>query len=234
MPLAKLISLFKGVYKRLCAWWRNIPYFINPEQANPELVNSKAVKSEAINPEVINPKLINNPQQRHDSLVESLETESQQDILKNSQIMLAQMTLAPTFLVQTVLAQTILQENIMINISMLQDTLQNFVSSTPDVQGVALVSPDGLSLASVLPSQMDEERTAAMSASILSLGERIGGELARGNVERIIVRGEKGYSLLVGCGSEAVLLVLANSSAKKGLLFLESKRVVNQIIQLLS
>ncbi|WP_407657059.1 roadblock/LC7 domain-containing protein [Mastigocoleus testarum] len=145
------------------------------------------------------------------SLTESLKTENQQDE-------------------QTI----ILREKNMINISMLQDTLQNFVSSTPDVQGVALVSPDGLSLSSVLPSRMDEERTAAMSASILSLGERIGGELARGNVERIVVEGEKGYSMLVGCGSEAVLLVLANSSAKKGLLFLETKRVVTQIVQLIS
>ena len=233
MPLAKIISFFKGVCKKLCAYWRNTPYLLDREQANPELINPEVINPELINPEVINPETINpeaiNPEKRHEFLVESLETESQQHILTNSQIMLAQIILVPT-----VLVQTILQENVMINISMLQDTLQSFVSSTPDVQGVALVSPDGLSLASVLPSQMDEERTAAMSASILSLGERIGGELARGNVERIVVRGEKGYSLLVGCGSEAVLLVLANSTAKKGLLFLESKRVVSQIIQLLS
>lgn len=228
MPLAKIISFFKGVCKKLCAYWRNTPYLLDREQANPELINPELINPEVINPETINSEAIN-PEKRHEFLVESLETESQQHILTNSQIMLAQIILVPT-----VLVQTILQENVMINISMLQDTLQSFVSSTPDVQGVALVSPDGLSLASVLPSQMDEERTAAMSASILSLGERIGGELARGNVERIVVRGEKGYSLLVGCGSEAVLLVLANSTAKKGLLFLESKRVVNQIIQLLS
>lgn len=120
----------------------------------------------------------------------------------------------------------------MINISMLQSELQNFVSGASDVQGAALVSPDGLALASVLPGPMDEERTAAMSASMLSLGERIGRELSRGSVERIVVEGEKGYGVLVSCGSDAVLLVLASSGAKQGILFLEIKRIVGKLTPL--
>ena len=122
----------------------------------------------------------------------------------------------------------------MINTSMLQQELQNFVTGASDVQGAALVSPDGLALASVLPGGMDEERTAAMSASMLSLGERIGRELARGNVERIVVEGEKGYGVLIGCGSDAVLLVLAGAGVKQGILFLELKRVVAKLAPLLA
>ncbi|NWF59365.1 MAG: roadblock/LC7 domain-containing protein [Fischerella sp.] len=99
----------------------------------------------------------------------------------------------------------------MINVSMLQDELQNFVLNSADVQGATLASPDGLVLASILPAGMDEERTAAMAASMLSLSERIGGELVRGIVERIVVEGEKGYGVLVSCGADAVLLVLAGA-----------------------
>ncbi|MEA5592804.1 roadblock/LC7 domain-containing protein [Rivularia sp. UHCC 0363] len=128
---------------------------------------------------------------------------------------------------------TILEEKKMINVSMLQDELQNFVSAASEVQGAALVSPDGLALASVLPGGMDEERTAAMSASMLSLGERIGRELARGSIDRIVVEGEKGYGVLVGCGADAVLLVLAGAGVKQGLLFLEVKRVVAKIAPLM-
>jgi predicted regulator of Ras-like GTPase activity (Roadblock/LC7/MglB family) len=117
----------------------------------------------------------------------------------------------------------------MINTSMLQDVLQNFVGSSSEIQGVALVSPDGLALASALPSGFDEERTAAMSAAMLSLGERIGHELARGAIDRIFVEGDKGFGVLVGCGVDAVLLVLAKASAKQGLLFLEIKRAVSEI-----
>lgn len=122
----------------------------------------------------------------------------------------------------------------MIVVSALQDVLQNFVSGTPDVQGAALVSPDGLALASALPAGFDEERTSAMSAAMLSLGERIGQELARGTIDRIFVEGEKGYGVLVNCGADAVLLVLASSSAKQGLLNLEIKRAVTAITPLVS
>ncbi|GAA6619454.1 roadblock/LC7 domain-containing protein [Scytonema sp. NUACC26] len=122
----------------------------------------------------------------------------------------------------------------MINVSMLQDELQNFVSGSAEVQGAILASPDGLALASVLTVGMDEERTAAMSASMLSLGERIGRELARGSVDRIVVEGEKGYGILVGCGQEAVLLVLASAAAKQGVLFLEVKRIVAKLAPLLA
>jgi uncharacterized protein len=125
------------------------------------------------------------------------------------------------------------QRRNMINISMLEEELQSFVTGASDVQGAALVSPDGLTLASVLPGGMDEERTAAMSASMLSLGERIGRELSRGLVERIVVEGEKGYGVLVSCGGDAVLLVLAGGGAKQGILFLEVKRVVAKLAPLL-
>ena len=128
----------------------------------------------------------------------------------------------------------ILEEKKVINVSMLQDELQNFVSAASDVQGAALVSPDGLALASVLPGGMDEERTAAMSASMLSLGERIGRELARGSIDRIVVEGEKGYGVLVGCSNDAVLLVLAGAGVKQGLLFLEVKRIVSKLAPLLA
>jgi len=117
--------------------------------------------------------------------------------------------------------------------SMLTEMVQKFVTATPDIQGAALVTPDGLSLASVLPSNMDEERTAAMSAAMLSLGERIGQELSRGIIARIVVEGEKGYSVMVSCGEDAVLLVLAAKEAKQGLLFLEIKRAVKDVMALL-
>ncbi|MBD2199308.1 roadblock/LC7 domain-containing protein [Calothrix anomala FACHB-343] len=126
------------------------------------------------------------------------------------------------------------EEKAMINISMLQQVLQEFVSGTSHIQGAALVSPDGLALASVLPSEMDEDRTAAMSAAMLSLGERIGSELVRGTIDRIVVEGEKGFGIVVSCGPDAVLLVLANAAVKQGLLFLEIKRAVAQIAPLVA
>ncbi|MBD1906162.1 roadblock/LC7 domain-containing protein [Funiculus sociatus GB2-A5] len=116
-----------------------------------------------------------------------------------------------------------------INTAKLESILQNFVTATSDVQGAALVSPDGLPLASSLPGEMDEERVSAMSATMLSLGERIGTELSRGILDRIYVEGSNGFGILTSCGSEAVLLVLASRSAKQGILMLEIKRLTAEL-----
>ena len=121
-----------------------------------------------------------------------------------------------------------------INTEKLGLSLQNFVSGTSDVQGAALVTPDGLPLSSTLPGTMDEERVSAMSAAMLSLGERIGQELVRGTIDRIFVEGDKGYGILVSCGDDAVLLVLADQKVKQGILMLEIKRIVVEIKAILN
>jgi uncharacterized protein len=120
------------------------------------------------------------------------------------------------------------------NLSALQGILQNFVVSSPDIQGAAVVTPDGLPLASVLPGNMDEERTAAMSAAMLSLGERIGRELARGSIDRIFVQGDTGYGVLTSCGGEAMLLTLASKEAKQGILFLEIRQLSDKVSMAMS
>lgn len=121
-----------------------------------------------------------------------------------------------------------------INIEKLNQILQEFVSTTGDIQGAALVTPDGLPLATTLPEKMDEERVSAMSASMLSLGERIGKELTRGEVERIFVEGAEGYGILTSCTEEALFLVLASRQAKQGVLMLEIKRILEDLRLVLS
>lgn len=120
-------------------------------------------------------------------------------------------------------------DRLMINSEKLNSILQNFVTGVSDIQGAAIVTPDGLSLSSVLGAGMDEERVAAMSAAMLSLGERIGSELARGTLDRILIEGDTGYGFLTNCGSDAVLLVLAHQSAKQGLVQLEIKRLASEL-----
>jgi uncharacterized protein len=120
-----------------------------------------------------------------------------------------------------------------INVGKLNNILQNFVSSASEVQGASLVTPDGLSLASALPGGMDDERVSAMSAAMLSLGERIGKELGRGSIERIFVEGKQGYGVLTSCGEDAVFLVLASSAVKQGVLMLEIKRTLEDLKKVL-
>jgi predicted regulator of Ras-like GTPase activity (Roadblock/LC7/MglB family) len=88
-------------------------------------------------------------------------------------------------------------------------------------------------MASALPANVEEDRVAAMSAAMLSLGERIAGELRRGILNEVYVKGKHGYVLLMSVGEDAVLTVLAREGAKLGLIFLDMGRAVEDLITLL-
>jgi predicted regulator of Ras-like GTPase activity (Roadblock/LC7/MglB family) len=111
----------------------------------------------------------------------------------------------------------------------LVDRLRDLQASSPDVEGSAIVSVDGLSIASALHQEIEEDRVSAMSAAMLSLGERIATELGRGNLEQVYIRGENGYVLLMAVGEEAVLTVMARKEAKLGLILLDMKRAVQDL-----
>lgn len=113
------------------------------------------------------------------------------------------------------------------------DRLRDLQASSPDVEASAVVSVDGLTMASALPQSVEEDRVAAMSAAMLSLGERIATELGRGNLDQVYIRGKSGFVILMAVGSEAVLTVLARQEAKLGLLFLDMRRTTEDLVQLL-
>jgi hypothetical protein len=114
----------------------------------------------------------------------------------------------------------------------LVERLRDLQASSGDVEAAAIVSVDGLSMASSLPGHIEEDRVSAMSAAMLSLGERISSELGRGGLEQVMVKGENGYVILTAVGEEAVLTVLARKEAKLGLIFLDVTRTVDALEQL--
>lgn len=111
--------------------------------------------------------------------------------------------------------------------------LRDLAASSPDVEASAVVSVDGLTMASALPAQVEEDRVAAMSAAMLSLGERIANELGRGSLDQVYIKGANGYVVLMAVGTEAVLTVLARQQAKLGLLFLDMRRATEDLAALL-
>ena len=116
---------------------------------------------------------------------------------------------------------------------LLTSQLQDLQASSTDVEASAIVSVDGLIIASALPATVEEDRVSAMSAAMLSLGERIAGELSRGHLTQVYIKGNHGYILLTSVGEEAVLTVLARKEAKLGLIFLDMRRAAEDLATLL-
>jgi len=107
--------------------------------------------------------------------------------------------------------------------------LEDLSGTSGDIEATGVISTDGLMMASILPAEMDEDAVGAMSAAMLSLGDRTSIELARGTLDQVLIRGDKGYVLMTYAGEEAVLTVLAKPNAKLGLIFLDVKRAAEKI-----
>ncbi len=107
--------------------------------------------------------------------------------------------------------------------------LNEFLDVSWEVEAAAVVSPDGLPMASALPPDVEEDRLAAMSASLLTLGERAAHNLNRGELAQVLVEGERGYVLLMAAGPNAVLVAVTSHDAKVGLVLFEMKKAVETI-----
>ena len=112
------------------------------------------------------------------------------------------------------------------------DRLRDMQVSSPDIEASAVVSVDGLPIATALPREVEEDRVSAMSAAMLSLGERIASELGRGSLNEVYIKGEQGYVILQSVGTEAVLTVLPREGAKMGLVFLDMRRAAEDLAKL--
>ena len=106
----------------------------------------------------------------------------------------------------------------------LDRAMSDLLNQTPEIEAAAVVSFDGLPMASALPESMDEDRVAAMSAALLSLGERAASGLGRGDLSQVFIEGDDGTVFLVSCDGEAVLVAVAAKGAKTGLMLYEVKR----------
>lgn len=110
--------------------------------------------------------------------------------------------------------------------------LREMQITTPDIEASAVVSVDGLTIASALPPNVEEDRVSAMSAAMLSLGERIATELGRKTLEQVYIHGNQGHVYVFAIGEEAVLTVLCREQAKQGMVLLEMRRAAEDLAKL--
>jgi hypothetical protein len=87
-------------------------------------------------------------------------------------------------------------------------------------------------MASALQQGAEEDRVSAMSAAMLSLGERISAELGRAGLEQVYIKGDRGFIMLISVGDEAVLTAMARPEGKLGLVFLEMRRAAEELVKL--
>lgn len=112
---------------------------------------------------------------------------------------------------------------------LLAAALDDFLATSPEVEAAAVVSADGLPMASALPPHVQEDRLAAMSAALLTLGERAAHNLGKGDLAQVFVEGSNGHVILMSAGTSAVLVAVTSKDAKAGLILFEMRRAAGQV-----
>ena len=115
----------------------------------------------------------------------------------------------------------------------LDRAIHGLLAQTPEIEAAAVVSFDGLPMASALPPSMDEDRVAAMSAALLSLGERAAQGLGRGELSQVYIEGDAGTVFLISADDEAVLVAVAAKGAKVGMMLYEVRRTAAIVADIL-
>ena len=116
---------------------------------------------------------------------------------------------------------------------LLISVLSDLNNSSTDITVSAVISTDGLPIATLMPSHLDVDRVGAMSATLLALGSRAAQELVCGELDQVMVKGKNGYILLSQAGVDAVLALMAKESGKLGLILLDAKRAAKHIADIM-
>ena len=118
-------------------------------------------------------------------------------------------------------------------VGQIKQILQLLEINTPGIEASAIVSLQGLPIVSAMPAGVNDDVVAAMTAAVLSVGEKALQELQKGKLVKILIEGEKGYIIMTTVGQNAILTVLAKHSSNLGLIFLTMKQTAQKIAALL-
>lgn len=97
------------------------------------------------------------------------------------------------------------------------------------IESAAVVSRDGLIIASLLGDKTDADRFGAMCASLIALAARATEEVDRGELRQIILDGTKGACLLTYNSNDRVLAVAAQSKAFLGKLIMDTRKAATKL-----
>lgn len=115
----------------------------------------------------------------------------------------------------------------------LKTILTSLSATSGDIKSSAVISIDGLVMASNFPADMDEDRVGAMSAAMHAMGERCSSELGAGDIQQVFVKGNTGFVIMIEAGTEGVLTCICSEAAKLGLIFLDMKRAADEVGRIL-
>lgn len=101
-------------------------------------------------------------------------------------------------------------------------------TATADIQGLAMISPDGMMIVNMLGAG-DGDTGAAMGAAVGSLGSRVTEALKLGGFEELTIRGQNSSLLLFDIETNAYLILKIAANSNLGLVLLEAREAKGKL-----
>jgi predicted regulator of Ras-like GTPase activity (Roadblock/LC7/MglB family) len=124
---------------------------------------------------------------------------------------------------------------------LLEEALKEFCDRLDGVQGAVIVSIEGFVVAAYTSGEEDSDeegptsspQVAAMSATLIALGERTLARLAQGEMIRLLVEGNNGGMLVVPVNRRASVAAMVSKEAKMGLVLYALQQSTKKISSIL-
>jgi len=106
--------------------------------------------------------------------------------------------------------------------------------SSAEVEASAVVSIEGVTIASSLREGVDSDQVGVMCASLLALAETASSEFKRGKLKQLMIDAECGFVLIVHVDEMAALVLVTQTSNNVGMVFLEASKTAQHIAKILA
>ena len=107
--------------------------------------------------------------------------------------------------------------------------LQNIFDNIDGVRSAAIVSMEGLIVQAILAEGISDIKLAAMTATILSVAERVLIELKSGILDVCILQGDEGNFVVMEAGKELIIAVCLDIDERMDTCFIEMRKVSEQV-----
>ena len=114
------------------------------------------------------------------------------------------------------------------NSQLLQEVLDELTSHNPDILCALVVSDDGLNVASGIPYHNDDA-VALAASDLLDMADDFSQRLEQGQLNRIVLEGERRTTVVIRAGKRTILAVLVPAQAKLGLIMASMRRAGDRI-----
>ena len=113
--------------------------------------------------------------------------------------------------------------------------LRTMHKTVEEIKASVVVNIDGLLVEAYPPNEddTDNDQVAAMTATLIGLGEKTLERLGQGDVERLLLEGEEGVMVVYPSGTRAALAVLIGKAAKLGMAMYAVKRAAEDVAEVI-